>query len=65
MFKRHLNGFIGGVAFLKITCCRLLLCGMGCSRAVGWEEGRQAQEEGDINIIMTDSCCRTAQTNTF
>ena len=28
------------------------------------EGGREPQEEGDICILMADSCCCTAETNT-
>ena len=34
--------------------------GKGCSMG----EGRDAQEGGDICIIMADLCCCTAETNT-
>ena len=30
---------------------------------VGWKGG--AQEEGDICILLVDSCCCTAETNTI
>ena len=33
-------------------------------REVGWGEGREVQERGDICIIMTDLCCCMAETNT-
>ena len=31
---------------------------------VGWGEGRGAQDQGDIHIIMADSPCGMAETNT-
>ena len=31
---------------------------------VGWLGGREAQEEGDIYILIADSCCCIAETNT-
>ena len=34
-------------------------------RRVGWSGGgREVQGEGDICILMADSCCHTAETNT-
>ena len=50
---------------IQTIICKMSYKALPWPRELGWEKGREAQEAGDICIIMSDLHCCTTETRAF